>query len=110
MNPTFVDIALQRGRLIERIATQRSFLGHQMQPVQQALDKVDRTRALVLMGGAFVRTHPGTVAAIVAVLALLKPRRAWRWGRRGFIAWRTWLSLRKYFVRLPSLELRRRRW
>ncbi len=110
MNPTFVDIALQRGRLIERIATQRRSLGRQMQPVEHALDTVDRTRALVLMSAAFVRTHPGAVAAVVAVLALMKPRRAWRWGRRGFVAWRTWLSLRTYFVGLSSFESRRQRW
>lgn len=104
MNQTLIEIGIQRGRLIERIATQRASLGQRMQPVHRVLNGADRTLAAVRSASNYVKRHPGTVAATLAVLVVLKPRRAWRWGRRSFVAWRTWHALREQF---EMLALRR---
>jgi len=94
MSRQLTDLAVRRGRLIERIAFQRAELGRRAQPVQRALDGADRALAAVRKGSAYIRSHPGVVATFAAALAVLKPRRVWRWGRRGFVAWRTWIALR----------------
>lgn len=94
MSHQLADIALRRGRLLERIAGQRADLGRRMQPVKQVLDGVDRGVLGVRRGARYLKNHPGIVVACLAALAVLKPRRVWRWGRRGFIAWRTWRALR----------------
>ena len=102
MNQQLIEIGIRRGRLIERIAMQREVLGRRMQPVQRTLHAADRTLAAVRTGSDYVKRHPGMVAAAVTLLLALKPRRLWRWGRRGFIAWRTWRVLRSEFETLAS--------
>ena len=46
-------------------------------------------------GAEYLRQHSGYVAAAVALLVVIKPGRAWRWAKRGFVAWRLWRSLRQ---------------
>ncbi len=94
MNQELIDLAVQRGRLLERISLQRQLLGQQMQPAVGALHSVDRTLASVRKGGDFLGRHPELVAAVVAVLVVLRPGRVWCWTRRAFFAWRTWCMLR----------------
>jgi len=98
MNPQLIDIGIRRGRLLERIASQRSALVRQMEPVHSVLNVADRGLAGLRSGTAYVKRHPGLAVAAFAVLAIAKPRRAWRWARRGFIAWRTWSALREQFA------------
>lgn len=105
MNQQLIDIGVRRGRLIERIASQRIQLGQQLQPVADALNVVDRRIASVRSGIGYLRQHPGIVVAAVALLAIVKPRRAWRWAKRGLIAWQTWRSLS---ARLTAFGLRTR--
>lgn len=109
MNQQLIEIGIRRGRLIERIATQRAILGRRVQPVHDVLDAADRTLAAVRTGTHYVKSHPGMVASVAALLVVLKPRRAWRWGRRTFIAWRTWRALREQLQHFEVFELRRRR-
>ena len=44
------DVLLERGRLLERITTQRYVLINEVQPVHATLDKVDHFRAQVQLG------------------------------------------------------------
>ena len=104
MNQQLIEIGIRRGRLIERIATQRESLGQRVQPVRRSLKLADRVLALVRSGSSYLKNHPGTVAAVITVWVALKPRRAWRWGRRAFVAWRTWRTLRE---QVETLESRR---
>lgn len=94
MNQALVDIAIRRGRLIERIANQRTALSRELQPVCGVLHTADQGIARVRTATAFLKNHPGFVLAAVALLVALKPRRVWRWAKRGFLVWRTWRSLR----------------
>ncbi len=95
MNRQLIELGIRRGRLIERIATQRATLTRDLQPIHHALNTADRTLAAVRAGTDYVKRHPGLVAALVALFVVRKPRRAWRWGKRGFVAWRTWRTIRE---------------
>ena len=97
-----IELALKRGRLQERIAAQRATLAAQMGPIVATLGTADRTITLGRSGIEYVRTHPLAVGAALAVLAALRPKRAWRWGRRAFLAWTAWRKLR---VQLEGLGL-----
>jgi hypothetical protein len=89
-----VELALKRGRLQERIAAQRATLAAQVVPIAGALATADRAVALGRSGIAYVRTHPLQVGAAFALLAILRPRRVWRWSRHAFVAWGAWRKLR----------------
>ena len=65
-----------------------------MVPIAGALATADRAVALGRYGVAYIRTHPLQVGAAFALLAILRPRRVWRWSRRAFIAWGAWRKLR----------------
>lgn len=103
MTQRLIDLGIRRGRLIERIASQRALLGQQLEPVRSVLAATDRGLAGARTGIAFLRQHPGIIVAAVALLAILKPRRAWRWAQTGFIAWR---ALRAVRVQLASFGVR----
>ena len=95
MNQELIDLAIERGRLIERISNQRQLLGQQLQPLGAGLATADRAIASVRQGCAYVKQHPEMVTIGVAVLVVLQPRRVWRWSQRVFFVWRTWRMLRK---------------
>ena len=97
------DVLLERGRLLERITTQRYVLINEVQPVHAALDKVDHVRAQVRAGVAYVKRYPAVAGVAVALLAALNFRRAFRLARRGFMAWRTWRMLRERFAGLSGV-------
>lgn len=97
------ELHLERGRLLERITTQRYVLINEVQPVRVALDKVDYARAQVRAGVAYVRRYPVVAGLAAAVLAVLNFRRTVRLARRGFVAWRTWRMLRERFAGLAGI-------
>lgn len=98
MNQQLIDIGIRRGRLLERIASQRSALGRELAPVHSVLNTADRALAGLRSGTTYLKQHPGLALAAVALLVIVKPGRAWRWARRGFIAWRAWVALREQFA------------
>lgn len=102
-----IELALRRGRLQERIAGQRAMLTTQMRPVAAALDNADRGIALTRTAIAYVKGHPLQVGFVFAALALSKPRRLIRWGRRAFVAWGLWQKLRPHLEAVRSRLNRR---
>ena len=97
MNQDLIDVAIERGRLIERISSQRQLLGQQLQPLGAGLATAGRAIASIRQGSDYVKQHPEMVAVGVAALVVLQPRRVWRWSQRLFFVWRTWRMLRKQF-------------
>lgn len=93
MTSRLIDLAVRRGELKARIEMQRGALALHAQPLVAALAKGDQ----VLAGVDWLKRHPGAVGAAVAALVVLKPRRAWRWARRGLVIWQSWRSLRHRF-------------
>jgi len=88
------ELYLQRGRLLERIAAQRRDLAHRTVPLRTACDTTDRLLGLVREAVGFAQRHPVAVASFAAALIVMRPRRAWRWLRRGYFLWRGWRRLR----------------
>ena len=95
MNQELIDLAVERGRLLERISSQRQLLAQQLQPLGAAMGTADRVVARARQCGEYLKRHPEWVATGVVVLVILRPSRIWRWSSRAFLAWRTWRMLRR---------------
>ena len=58
MNQELIDLAVERGRLLERISMQRQLLEQQLQPVGDTLHGVDRALASLRKGRDYLQQHP----------------------------------------------------
>jgi len=96
MNRRLAELYLQQGRLLERIAMQRVQLRQQLTPVERAVQRTDAALAALQRKVQTLKNHPLTVALAALVLILLKPKRAWVWGKRGLLLWRSWQLLRRW--------------
>ncbi|MDO8719794.1 MAG: YqjK family protein [Polaromonas sp.] len=104
MKNSLLELHQQRGRLRERIASQRATLAQQLVPLQNASDAGQRIVSLVRGGVQYLKSHPLPVLLALSALVLLKPRRALRWAGRGVALWRSWRALRAW---VPSSLLGR---
>src|SRR5664279_3483036 len=95
MNRQLNELHLLRGRLLERIATQRLVLSHAVLPVSDALRTIDRVVARVNSVGDYVKSHPSLAIVAMAALFFLKSRRVLQWAKRGFFAWQAWRAMRE---------------
>ena len=96
MKKTLADLALERGRLTERIGVQRAALAHQLVPFQRAAATSDKVSAFVARCVVYARQHPLLMAGGLGLLAVLKPRRSLRWVQRGVVLWRTWKAVQTW--------------
>lgn len=103
MQKRLIELQLQRGRLLERIANQRHVLAVQTRPVARVMDVGDRVSSFTDQCKLFALQHPLAVTAVVAAVVVLRPGSVMRWTRRGLFAWRTWAGLRSA---LPGLLAR----
>ena len=94
MNHRLNELHLRRGRLLERIASQRAALGQELEPVAATLATADRLRTRVHAGIGYLKAHPAVVGLSFAALLIVKPRRTLRWSRRAYAVWQTWQILR----------------
>ena len=94
------EILVQRGRLLERVTTQRYFLIAQVQPVRRAAERTDRILAQVRTGIDYVKRYPAVVGVAVATMCVLNLRRVFRIARRGFSVGKTWRMVRERLVSL----------
>ena len=92
------ELHVQRGRLLERITTQRYVLIAEVQPVRAALDKTDSVLAQIRTGVAYVKRYPAVAGLAVAVMFAFNFRRVIRVARRGFVLWKTWRMIRERLV------------
>jgi YqjK-like protein len=90
MNPKLLELATRHGALQARIAEQRRQLARHAEPLEAALARGDA----VLHGVDWLKHHPVAVGAAVAAVAVARPKRAWRWARRGFFVWRSWQAVK----------------
>lgn len=98
MNQQLNKLHLRRGRLLERIASQRASLSDEVQPVHAALDSADRVLGRIRAGVDYLRAHPAVIAVVgLAAVFVVKPRRVWRWSSRAFSVWQTWRLMRDRF-------------
>lgn len=91
MSASRLEVATRHGALRARIAAQRDDLTQHVAPLETALAGADK----VLAGVDWLKHHPAAMAAAVVVLVVASPKRAWRWGKRGFLVWRGLQTVRK---------------
>lgn len=87
MNP--VECALAKQRLQLAAAAQRTEIAGHVAGLSPLFAAADQAQT----GIRWLRRNPEIFAAATALLLAARPgarRFAWRWGRRGFIAWRMW--------------------
>lgn len=99
MQQRLIELQLQRGRLLERIAHQRDALGQQTEPVVRVLQVGDRVADIARECKRIVVENPLTTAAVLGAMVVMGPRAVLRWAQRGFLAWRSWNTLRSAFAR-----------
>jgi hypothetical protein len=78
------QIQARRERLLAKSAAQRDEVALLLAPWHAPLAIADKG----LMIAAYLREHPSIVVVAVAALVVLSPKRAFRWARRAFAAWR----------------------
>lgn len=90
MSDKLLQLATRQGALKARIEAQRRTLAKQAMPLESALARGDA----VLQGVDWLKHHPIAIGAAVAAVVVARPRRAWRWAKRGFFVWRSWQGIR----------------
>lgn len=94
MQRRLIELQLERGRLLERIAHQRDALGQQTEPWVRVLHLGDRVADIAGECKRTIIQNPLTTAAVVGAVVVLRPRALLRWAQRGFFAWRSWNTVR----------------
>lgn len=96
MDKRLAELHHTQAQLIERISSQRVVLANQLAPLQKIAAAGSRAVGLLQGLTLYFRNRPLLVLVAAAALVLLKPKRAWRWAKRGWLVWRTlrtWRSL-----------------
>jgi hypothetical protein len=93
-----LELAERRSRLIERARTQREQLARGLAGTDTAAALL--ARAFRVVEG--IRQQPLIVAAAVALLFALRPRRALGWLMKGWSAWRLYRGARRLWQRLAA--------
>lgn len=105
MRPHGDELQLRRGRLLERIAVQRTTLARDAEPLGAALRKTDQLISRVRAAADYLQRHPGFAALGTAALLVMRGGSLVRWGKRGFFAWRIW---RVYLDKMTGIGWRAR--
>ena len=93
-----LHIAERRARYVERAAAEREALARALAASDTAASLLAGARR-VLEG---IAQQPLVVAAGIALLVVLQPRRALGWLMKGWSAWRVYRSARRYWQRLAA--------
>ncbi|MEO8546217.1 MAG: YqjK family protein [Burkholderiaceae bacterium] len=99
MQQRLIELQLQRGRLLDKIANQRAMLARQARPLTGMLHLGDRVSEIARECKRTALEHPLTLALAIGVVVVVRPRTVLRWVRRGFVAWRSWGTIRSALSR-----------
>ena len=94
MDDRLIELAVQRGRLRERIGAQREQMARELAPVANALSWADQGLTWLHRAKTYLFAHPGVAAAVLVAVVVWRPRWLLRSLRWGFVAWRGWRSWR----------------
>jgi hypothetical protein len=93
-----LELAERRARLVEQARTQRAQLARGLAGTDAAGAVLARAFRVV----EEIRQQPLIVAAAVALLVALRPRRALGWLMKGWSAWRLYRGARRLWQRLAA--------
>ena len=102
MNKQLSALKLERGRLQERIAQQRTTLVLDLLPLTPVGIAATRVLAAGQAGVSLVRRNPLLVWATLAVVLALRPKGLWRLAKTGLVVWR---GSRALLAMLPAPTL-----
>lgn len=77
------QLAARRERLLVRSATLREHVAIHSAALAPPLAVADMARNTVF----WLRCHPLALVSALLAIAVLRPRKAWRWGMRAWSAW-----------------------
>ncbi|MEO8417527.1 MAG: YqjK-like family protein [Methylophilaceae bacterium] len=83
MHNKLIQLAERREHLIAQAAAQRTALAQSIEPWRMPLTLVDQGLSAL----RFIRSHPAWIVGGAALLAVLRPGRAVKWLRRGWLSW-----------------------
>lgn len=86
-----VEARQRQQQLLVRSDQLRRRLTDDMQVLQRPLALVDQVR----QGWQWLRAHPEVLAGGALLLALLRPRRAWRLASRAWAGWQLWRRVQR---------------
>ena len=95
MNHRLNELHLQRGRLLERIASQRVQLSQESQPAYAFLFKADRVLDSVHAAAYYVKQNSGIFMLAAAGLFFVNKGRVWRLAKKTFFAWQAFQAVRE---------------
>lgn len=90
MNANMTRLAERRERLLAQAAAQRRTLAQNIEPWRIPLALADQG----LTALRYIKSHPEWIVGVVAVLAVLRPRRVGKWLGRGWVSWQVLHRLR----------------
>jgi len=90
MNPKSTELAQRRARLVAQAEAQRTTLAQSIAPWRGPLALADRGLAAL----RYLRSHPVLPIGAAAMVVVLRPRRAVKWLRRGWVFWGVLRKLR----------------
>ncbi len=85
------DVAQRQQQLLVRSSRLRQRLADDAQVLQRPLALADQVRH----GWQWLRAHPEVPAAGALLLALIRPRRAWRLASRAWAGWQLWRRVQR---------------
>jgi YqjK-like protein len=90
MNEKLIRLAERRERLVVQAAAQRVALAENIEPWRAPLALADRGLTALRL----IRSHPAWLVGGLVLLVALRPGRAGKWLRRGWVTWQIMQRLR----------------
>jgi len=91
MTNRLIELAERRERLVAKAALQRAELSGHLVPWKSVCAVADKGVSSV----RYLQQHPVWVAAALTFVVALRPRKAFRWMSRGWMAWKMVRKLRQ---------------
>lgn len=99
MSAAALELALKKQRLQIAGDDLRADFGRYASGLRPIFNGADTA----VEGVRWLRRNPEVIVATVVALAVIRPKRAWRWARRAFVGWQAWRKLRELVERrLPG--------
>lgn len=100
MRERLIALRERRAHLVAQAEMQRTGVLAMVERAELAMAWFDRASAVA----HWLRGQPVLIAAGVALLVVLRPRKALKWFATGVSLWRTWKSLRPVIERLAPRQ------
>ena len=97
MNPAVLELALKKQRLQIAASGLRVDFGRHAAGLAPVFTGAD----YLVEGVRWTRRNPEIVVAAGVALAVVRPKKAWRWARRAFVGWQAWRKWRDFVHRHP---------